>query len=94
MEALSVYLFFTFFEQNDPVFTAGFFFLKPCYQQLNPSHSEKGHYLFINYELFIIHYLLLNLQKQAEGHTTVGLCACDSFIKAGKKKNEVFPHIC
>lgn len=80
------YLFFTFFEQEDPVFTAIFSFPKHCYQLVNPSHFEKDHYLFINYELFIIHYLLLNLQKQAEGHTTIGLCACDLFLKAGKKE--------
>lgn len=80
-----------FFEQNDPVFTASFFFLKHYYQQVNPSHCEKDHYLFINYELFIIHYLLLNLQTQAEGHTTIGLCACDLFIKAGKKRMKFSP---
>jgi len=77
---------FMFFEQNDIVFTTRFFLLKHCNQQVNLSHSEKDHYLFINYELFIIHYLLLNLQKQAEGHTTIGLFACDLFAKAGKKK--------
>lgn len=85
-EPSSMCFLFMFFEHNDPIFTTSFFFLKYCDQQVNPSHSEKDHYLFINYELFISHYLLLNLQKQAEGHTTIGLCACDLFTKAAKKK--------
>lgn len=85
---LSMCFLLLFFEQDDPVFTTSFSLLKYCDQQDNPSLSEKDHYLFINYELFIIHYLLLNLQKQAEGHTTTGLCACDLFTKAGKKKWE------
>lgn len=88
VESLSMCFLFMFFEQNDPVSTISCFFLKYCDQQVNPSHSEKDHYLFINYELFIIHYLLLNLQKQAEGHTTIGFWACDLFTKAGKKKKK------
>lgn len=88
IEPLSTCFLLMFFEQNDTVFTTSFFLLKYHDQQVNPSLSEMGHYLFINYELFITHYLLLNLQKQAEGHTTTGLCACDLFTKTGKKKWE------
>lgn len=65
---------FMFFVWSDPVFTTGIFILKYYDQQVDhtlKSHSEKYYHLFTDYELFIIHYLLLNLQKQA-AHSSHG----------------------